>query len=53
MINETYFEVLVYTCNQDAFVEKMTAQVDKGMRDVPDRGGDIWKKIREEEIHES
>jgi len=50
VVNDTYFEILVYSCNQDSFVAKVTAEVEKNMASVPYRGTDIWNRIREEEI---
>ena len=50
MINNALFEVLVYTCSQEQFVEHVTATVDKYMASVHGAGTPIWEQQREEEI---
>lgn len=52
MLNETYFEILVYTCDQDTFFKRVTSHVDKFMKTVPFPypGTDIWRQTREDEI---
>jgi hypothetical protein len=50
MLNDTYFEVLVYSCDQDAFVAKVTTDVDNYMAIVPDYGNGFWQQERDEGI---
>jgi len=50
VLNDTYFEVLVYSCDQDRFVAKVTADVDKYMAEVPDYGNGFWQQQRDEGI---
>jgi hypothetical protein len=65
MINETLFEILVYSCNQDAFLEHVTADVHKQLLRYPfgplclvratdpvqqQRDEDLRKEMQEKEI---
>ena len=50
MINDTIFEVPVYTCNQKQANARISKQVDKNMRNVPDYGTGFWEEQRDSEF---
>lgn len=49
-MNETYFEIFVYTCRQTELVERVEREVERAMADVPDYGNGFWEKQKESEI---
>lgn len=49
-MNETYFEILIYTCSQAQLVERVEREAERVMADVPDHGNGFWKKQKESEI---
>lgn len=42
--NGTYFEILVYTCDQDIFLDHVTKKAKKEMASVPDYGNGFWQE---------
>ena len=53
MINDTIFEIPVYSCSQEQFNAKITDQIDKLMQDVPKNYGNaIWEEQRQEELNQ-
>lgn len=49
-MNETYFEILVYTCRQAELVERVELKVQRAMADVPDYGSGFWEEQKESAI---
>ena len=50
MINDTVFEIPVYSCSQSEFNSRITRQVDRLMATVPNRRNDIWEEQRNDEL---
>ncbi len=49
VINETLCEILVYSCDQETYVSRTTASVDKLMAEIPDFGNPTyWQQQRNE-----
>lgn len=49
-MNETYFEILIYTVSQEELVERVKRQTDRTMQSVPDFGNGFWQEQKESEI---
>lgn len=49
-MNETYFEILVYTCRQAQLAERVERKTERVMSDVPDYGNGFWEEQKESEI---
>lgn len=50
MINETLFEIPIYSCTQEQFIAHVTAQAEKDMASVPDYNNGFWQEQRDQEI---
>ncbi len=50
MINETHFEVMVYSCYQDTFVKRVTTRAKADMASVPDYGTGFRQEQLEDTI---
>jgi hypothetical protein len=50
MLIDTYFAVLVYPCNQERFVAKVTADIDKYRATAPDYRTGFWQQQGDEAI---
>jgi hypothetical protein len=50
VINDVVFEILVYACDQEAFIRRVESDADKTMALVPGKGTDFWKEQRNDEI---
>jgi len=50
-MNDTIFEILIYSCTQDEFVTRITEAADKNMAIVPDYGTGFWQEQRQDEIN--
>ena len=49
-MNEPYFELLIYSCSQEAFVERATKEAEKVMAAVPDYGNGFRQEQLADEI---
>lgn len=49
-MNETYFELPVYSCNQEALVERVTKDAEKVMAGVRGYGNGFWQEQLADEI---
>ena|SRR5690554_748122 len=49
-MNETYFEILVYTCRQAELLERVERDAERCMEGVPNYENGFWEEQRESEI---
>ncbi|MFT5427056.1 MAG: hypothetical protein ACI9ZT_002012 [Gammaproteobacteria bacterium] len=50
-MNDTIFEILIYSCTQDELVTRVIEKADKNMANVPDYGDGFWQVQRQDEIN--
>ena len=50
MVHDTVFEILVYSCDQQTFAERMTASAKADMASVPNDGTGFWQEQLEDLI---
>jgi len=49
-MNETLFEIPIYSCNQSEYVARVEAEAAESMASVPNYGNGFWEKQRQDEI---
>lgn len=49
-MNETFFELPVYSCSQETFVDRVTKEAEKVMAGVRDYGNGFWQEQLADEI---
>lgn len=49
-MNDTVFEILVYSGTEEELSARITANVDRAMKNVPNYGNGFWREQREDEL---